>query len=186
MKRPIVLACAAFWSVVSAQAQPATLRFGENRTFKIAQFTDMHLDPSTPRRLAQAGKTFARLDRILAGERPDLVVFTGDVVTGAPAETMWRRLFDTMERRGIPYCTVLGNHDAEQDLTRAEIGRLAASGPHSLNTTGVSGELSDLELEVLGRDSGAPALLLYCLDSHAESQTAGIEGYDWFRQEQIA
>ena len=48
----------------------------------------MHLDPSTPRRLAQAGKTFARLDRILAGERPDLVVFTGDVVTGAPAETM--------------------------------------------------------------------------------------------------
>ena len=139
MKRPIVLACAAFWSVVSAQAQPATLRFGENRTFKIAQFTDMHLDPSTPRRLAQAGKTFARLDRILAGERPDLVVFTGDVVTGAPAETMWRRLFDTMERRGIPYCTVLGNHDAEQDLTRAEIGRLAASGPHSLNTTGVSG-----------------------------------------------
>lgn len=69
---------------------------------------------------------------------------------------MWRRLFDTMERRGIPYCTVLGNHDAEQDLTRAEIGRLAASGPHSLNTTGVSGELSDLELEVLGRDSGAP------------------------------
>lgn len=186
MKRPIVLACAAVWSVVSAQAQPATLRFGENRTFKIAQFTDMHLDPSTPRRLAQAGKTFARLDRILAGERPDLVVFTGDVVTGAPAETMWRRLFDTMERRGIPYCTVLGNHDAEQDLTRAEIGRLAASGPHSLNTTGVSGELSDLELEVLGRDSGAPALLLYCLDSHAESQMAGIEGYDWFRQEQIA
>ena len=67
MKRPIVLACAAVWSVVSAQAQPATLRFGENRTFKIAQFTDMHLDPSTPRRLAQAGKTFARLDRILAG-----------------------------------------------------------------------------------------------------------------------
>lgn len=170
----------------SAQAQRPALEFNGEGKFKIAQFTDVHLDLGNPYRQAQAEKTIAQMRYILDAERPDLVVFTGDVVTGAPAETMWRRLFDTMERRGIPYCTVLGNHDAEQNLTRAEIGRLAASGPHSLNTTGVSGELSDLELEVLGRDSGAPALLLYCLDSHAESQMAGIEGYDWFRQEQIA
>lgn len=99
---------------------------------------------------------------------------------------MWRRLFDTMERRGIPYCTVLGNHDAEQDLTRAEIGRLAASRPAFAQHD------RRLRRTVRPRTGGAgprlrsAALLLYCLDSHAESQTAGIEGYDWFRQEQIA
>ena len=87
----------------------------------------MHLDPSKPRRLAESEKTFARLERVLTSERPDLVVFTGDVVTGAPAEGMWRRLLDAVERHGIPFCVVLGNHDAEQDLARTEIAHIVTS-----------------------------------------------------------
>ena len=86
MNKWILSACAFFvWGAASVRAQQPVLRFGSDKTFKIAQFTDMHLDPSKPRRLAEAEKTFARLDRILAAERPDLVVFTGDVVTGSPA-----------------------------------------------------------------------------------------------------
>lgn len=183
MKRPIVLACAAVWSVVSAQAQPATLRFGENRTFKIAQFTDIHLDPSTPRRLAQAGKTFARLDRILAGERPDLVVFTGDVVTGKPAAEGWKRVLAPVAERNLPFCVVLGNHDAEQDIPRAGIGRIVTSYAGTLNTLNADGELADVVLEIAGKKS--PAALLYCLDSHDYSTVEGIDGYGWFTQDQI-
>ena len=109
MNKWILSACALFvWGVASVRAQQPVLRFGSDKTFKIAQFTDMHLDPSKPRRLAEAEKTFARLDRILATERPDLVVFTGDVVTGAPAEGMWRRLLDTM----IPSRTSAGSRSA--------------------------------------------------------------------------
>lgn len=175
------------WGTASARAQQRPLlRFGEDKTFRIAQFTDMHLDPSKPRRLAEAEKTFARLDRILATERPDLVVFTGDVVTGAPAEGMWRRLLDTMTARRVPFCVVLGNHDAEQDLSRREIGRIVTSYAGSLNTLDGAGELADRELEVFGGDPQRPALLLYCLDSHAESTLEGVAGYDWFRTEQVA
>ena len=187
MNKWILSACALFvWGAASVRAQQPVLRFGSDKTFKIAQFTDMHLDPSKPRRLVEAEKTFARLDRILATERPDLVVFTGDVVTGAPAEGMWRRLLDTMTARRVPFCVVLGNHDSEQDLSRQQIGRIVTSYPGSLNTLDAAGELADRELEILGSGSRRPAWLLYCLDSHSESLLEGIDGYDWFRPEQVA
>lgn len=187
MNKWILSACAFFvWGAASVRAQQPVLRFGSDKTFKIAQFTDMHLDPSKPRRLAEAEKTFARLDRILAAERPDLVVFTGDVVTGSPAEGMWRRLLDTMAARKVPFCVALGNHDSEQDISRQQIGRIVTSYPESLNALDAAGELADRELEVLGSGSRRPALLLYCLDSHSESLLDGVEGYDWFRPEQVA
>ena len=187
MNKWILSACAFFvWGAASVRAQQPVLRFGSDKTFKIAQFTDMHLDPSKPRRLAEAEKTFARLDRILAAERPDLVVFTGDVVTGSPAEGMWRRLLDTMAARRVPFCVALGNHDSEQDISRQQIGRIVTSYPESLNALDAAGELADRELEVLGSGSRRPALLLYCLDSHSESLLDGVEGYDWFRPEQVA
>lgn len=187
MNKWILSAYALFvWGAASVRAQQPVLCFGSDKTFKIAQFTDMHLDPSKPRRLAEAEKTFARLDRILATERPDLVVFTGDVVTGAPAEGMWRRLLDTMTARRVPFCVVLGNHDSEQDLSRQQIGRIVTSCPGSLNTLDAAGELADRELEILGSGSRRPVWLLYCLDSHSESLLEGIDGYDWFRPEQVA
>ena len=187
MKRWILTLCLlAFGGAGLIRAQQPVLRFGDDGTFRIAQFTDMHLDASTPRRLAEAEKTFARLDRVVALERPDLVVFTGDVVTGAPAEGMWRRLLDTMAARRVPFCVVLGNHDAEQDLTRAQIARLVTSCGGSLNTLNEAGELADRELEVLGHASQQPALVLYCLDSHDYSTVEGIDGYGWFTPAQVA
>ena len=145
---PKILALLTFIPVLAVFSMASGLVGG----FMIAQFTDMHLDPSKPRRLAEAEKTFARLDRILATERPDLVVFTGDVVTGAPAEGMWRRLLDTMTARRVPFCVVLGNHDSEQDLSRQQIGRIVTSYP-GLNTLDAAGELADRELEILGSGS---------------------------------
>lgn len=185
MRKLFAAACAALWSVATLQAQPAELRFRDDGTFRIAQFTDMHLDPSKPRRLAESEKTFARLERVLTSERPDLVVFTGDVVTGAPAEGMWRRLLDAVKRHGIPFCVVLGNHDAEQDLARTEIARIVTSYDGSLNRLADNGELADVELTVTGRGSDRPAWVFYCLDSHDYSTIEGIDGYGWFLPGQV-
>ena len=164
-------------------AQP--LRFADDGTFRIAQFTDMHLDPGTPERLSEAEKSFARLDRVIQTERPDLLLFTGDVVTGRPAAEMWRRLLDTLERRKVPFCIVLGNHDAEQDLSRREIARMVTSASGSLNTLNDGGELADVELTVGGAASERVAAALYCLDSHDYSTVEGVEGYGWFDRRQI-
>lgn len=185
MKRWILWSFALLLGAGVGRLSARPLRFAADGTFRIAQFTDMHLDPGTPERLAEADRSFARLDRIIRTERPDLLLFTGDVVTGAPAAAMWQRLLDTLERRGVPYCVVLGNHDAEQDLSRREIARRVASAPGSLNTLNDAGELADVELTVVGSATERVEAALYCLDSHDYSTVEGVEGYGWFDRWQI-
>lgn len=185
MKRWILWSCALLIAAGVGPLAARPLRFAGDGTFRIAQFTDMHLDPGTPERLAEAEKSFARIDRIVRTERPDLLLFTGDVVTGQPAAGMWRRLLDTLSRRGVPFCIVLGNHDAEQDLSRREIARMVASAPGSLNTLDAEGELADVELTLGGSAPERVAAALYCLDSHDYSTVEGVEGYGWFDRRQI-
>ena len=176
MKKITTLMCAvALWC--SAQAQAPALHFGRDGKFRIAQFTDVHLDLGTPYRRAQAEKTIAQMRYILDAEHPDLVVFTGDVVTGKPAAEAWHRVLEPVAERNLPFCVVLGNHDAEQDLTRAEIGRIVTSYAGTLNTLGAGGELADVVLEIAGTTQ--PAALLYCLDSHDYSTIPSIDGYGW-------
>lgn len=167
----------------SAQAQRPALEFNGEGKFKIAQFTDVHLDLGNPYRQAQAEKTIAQMRYILDAERPDLVVFTGDVVTGKPAAEGWKRVLAPVAERNLPFCVVLGNHDAEQDIPRAGIGRIVTSYAGTLNTLNADGELADVVLEIAGKKS--PAALLYCLDSHDYSTVEGIDGYGWFTQDQI-
>ena len=167
----------------SAQAQRPALEFNGEGKFKIAQFTDVHLDLGNPYRQAQAEKTIAQMHYILDAERPDLVVFTGDVVTGKPAAEGWKRVLAPVAERNLPFCVVLGNHDAEQDIPRAGIGRIVTSYAGTLNTLNADGELADVVLEIAGKKS--PAALLYCLDSHDYSTVEGIDGYGWFTQDQI-
>ncbi|WP_297931866.1 metallophosphoesterase family protein [uncultured Alistipes sp.] len=182
-KRVLSLLCALL--VAGAlRAQVAAPAFGPDGRLKIAQLTDTHLDLGTPYRRAEAEKTLAQLRAVLEAERPDLVLFTGDVVTGRPARKAWERLVAVLAEYRTPFCVVLGNHDAEQDLTRAEIARIVTSAPGSLNRLDAAGELADLVLEVPG--ARGTAALLYCLDSHDYSTVEGVEGYGWFTPGQIA
>ena len=106
MKKITTLMCAvALWC--SAQAQAPALHFGRDGKFRIAQFTDVHLDLGTPYRRAQAEKTIAQMRYILDAEHPDLVVFTGDVVTGKPAAEAWHRVLEPVAERNLPFCVVL-------------------------------------------------------------------------------
>lgn len=181
----ILALCAALLFSGAAAAQVAAPAFGADGRLRIAQFTDMHLDLSTPYRQAQAEKTLAQMRDIIRTEHPDLLILTGDIVTGAPARDAWLRVLAVAEEARIPYCVVLGNHDAEQDLSRQEIARLVTAGPCSLNRLDASGELADVVLEV-GGAGGSTAALLYCLDSHDYSTVEGVEGYGWFTAGQIA
>ncbi|MEG1405118.1 MAG: metallophosphoesterase [Alistipes sp.] len=120
MRKIITLLCAiCAWS--ATQAQAPSLHFTKEGKFKIAQFTDMHIDLGSPERRAEAEKTITQLRTILETEHPDFVVFTGDIVTGSPAAEGWRCVLDAVAERHTPFCVALGNHDAEQDLSRAQI-----------------------------------------------------------------
>ncbi|MCM1199477.1 MAG: metallophosphoesterase, partial [Clostridium sp.] len=184
MKRIIIFSAALLAAVIAASAQD--LQFRKDKSFRIAQFTDMHLNASTPYKEGQAEKTFARLSRIVNGQKPDVLMFTGDIVTGKPAIGMWTRLMDSLNIYKIPFCVMFGNHDAEQELTRQQIARIVTGSPYSLNTLNTDGELADVELPVMPSRAGKePQALLYCMDSHDYSTIEGLGGYGWFTYGQV-
>ncbi|HBN83322.1 MAG TPA: hypothetical protein DDZ89_05705 [Clostridiales bacterium] len=83
----------------------------KNGSFRVLIFTDMHakrrIDP----------RTLAFLEATVKREQPDLVLWDGDNVVDGPDEESFKSivsaLAEPMERRGIPWAQVFGNHDEE-------------------------------------------------------------------------
>lgn len=91
------------------------LEFG-NGTFRILIFTDIHA------RLSCDPRTLMFLEAAVEREKPDLVLWNGDNVVESPdADTLRAvvsRLAEPMEKRGIPWAHVFGNHDEECCFSR--------------------------------------------------------------------
>jgi len=75
-------------------------------------------------------KTQHLFEQVLDIEKPDLVVLTGDVLSGDyktkgkndwRASSLWKLAVDPMIERNIPWCFVLGNHDAEGDYSKDQL-----------------------------------------------------------------
>lgn len=154
-----------------------SLKFAGDGSFKIVQFTDTHIRTTLPE---DAVSVYALMDEVIANENPDLVVLTGDNVTVNPCRPEIVKLIKFLDSKKIPWCAVFGNHDAQQELSRAEMSALYASAKYSLNTLNEDGELADMELKV-----GDGEFYVYCLDSHAYSTVLGEECYDWFAPSQV-
>lgn len=84
MKR-ILSALLALSTVIPAFSQ-TRMNFNRKGEFKIVQFTDVHYIPDDPR----SDIALERISEVLKVEKPDLVVFTGDMVYGKPVEKAWR------------------------------------------------------------------------------------------------
>lgn len=77
--------------------------------YRIAQISDLHLNTLDTVR----GRTFLReaFDSIVA-QHPDIIVFTGDLVTLEAAEALpFRHELAYLAAHGIPVYAILGNHD---------------------------------------------------------------------------
>jgi hypothetical protein len=159
------------------------LPFSQDGTFKIAQFTDTHYRTDLK---AVAIESVRLIEEILDTEKPQLAVYTGDIVTNGGTKQGWDDILGPCVERQVPFAVVLGNHDHEHaGLNRREIIDYTAKKPHSatrLCPEEVFGA-SNYILEIL--DGERVAALLYCLDSNAYSQLEGVSGYDWFRPAQI-
>lgn len=167
-------------------SQENTLGFNTDGRFKIAQFTDMHLCLGhSDYRDAQALKTFARLRRTVERENPDMLVFTGDIVTGGDGVKTWRTLLDSLSVLRTPFCIVFGNHDPETGVSREKMSEMIASSPYSLNVLDKDRQLADMEIEVVSSSGGQVPLVLYCMDSHDYSRLEGVKGYGWFTVSQV-
>lgn len=182
MKQLILLLTLLFGLTQAGGAQKPELKFNQKGKFKIVQFTDVHYIHSNPKSAISP----ERISEVLDAEKPDLVIFTGDIIYGKPAEESMRTILNLASSRKIPFGVTFGNHDDEQGLTRTQLFDIIRTIPYNLtdSVAGVGGA-SNFILPLKSADGKKDAAVLYCIDSHAYSQIKGIGGYDYIKFDQI-
>lgn len=168
-------------AVAGMRAQDTQLKFSPKGEFKIVQFTDVHFQYRNP----ASDIALKRIAQVLDEEKPDLVVFTGDVVYAAPADTAMRTVLSCVSSRKIPFVVTFGNHDNEQGKTRAELYDVIRTLPYNIQPDRGEAESPDYVLTVKSSNGKKDAAILYCLDSHSYSRLEGVEGYDWLTFDQV-
>ena len=187
IKHLIILSLGIILAACSPKEKPEAskdivLRFNDQGTFKILQLTDTHICWENQEEYAKA---LHQLCYMLDTEKPDIAVFTGDVVTGIGADSSWVNFLKPFDERGIPFVVTFGNHDREQELTERQLADIVMSHPMSLNTA-KSGWLDDVAVEIKSSSGDGIAALLYCMDSGDYSMNESVDShYGWFRWDQV-
>ncbi len=159
----------------------AELRFRSDGRFRIMQLTDLHYTDSE----RQSGHVLPMLAELIGREKPDLILLTGDLIYARNAEKLLRRIGTFLYKQGVPYAVTLGNHDAEQGLTRGEVYDIVRTLPGCVNARyNPAGERQgDFVLPLAGTD-GACAAALYVMDSN--DYNADDHSYAGVDAEQVA
>lgn len=105
-------------AVVAAQPDELNIRVRQGSPFKIALFADLHFgeDAWTSWGPLQDVHSINVMSSVLDHEKPDFVVYLGDVITAnnipiANASLHWDQAVSPTRDRGIPWASVFGNHD---------------------------------------------------------------------------
>lgn len=182
VKNLVFVISLAFIGIFTVNAQHL-LKFNADGKFKIVQFTDVHYIAGNPR----SDAALENIREVLESEKPDFVMFTGDVVYGKPADKGLREVLGLVSERNIPFAVTFGNHDDEHGMTREQLLDVIKEIPYNMTSTteGITG-VTNFILPVLSSVSGKTAFLLYTFDSNTYSKLQGIKGYDYMYFDQIA
>ncbi|PUZ53055.1 hypothetical protein GQ55_5G022300 [Panicum hallii var. hallii] len=115
--RPTAKERGGYPSAADAYSRPP-LRFGSGGSFKVALFADLHYGENawTDWGPAQDAGSDRVMAAVLDAEKPDFVVYLGDLVTAnnlpiPNASLYWDRAVSAARGRGVPWAAVFGNHD---------------------------------------------------------------------------
>lgn len=189
----VVMLAATLCFGVSAEKDFRKLQFNDDGNFRIMQVADLQ-DNMT---LNGAVKAF--LKEALIQEQPDLVVLTGDNISGGSCRTdmlkSWDKrncekaigeFMDIFEEYGVPVAMVFGNHDDENMLSKEElfdiyeeydcfIGVDEGDALYGCGTYNLPIYASD--------DSEKMAYNLWMIDSNTYDEELG--GYDYVHDDQV-
>ena len=159
------------------------LKFNVDKKIKIVQFTDIHYISGD----ARSDIALENIKEVLDVEKPDIVMITGDILFGAPADKGLKEVLGVVSERKTPFGIMFGNHDDEHKISRKQLFDIAKEIPYNMTSTvpGITG-ITNYILPVLSSASDKTAFLLYCFDSNAYSTVKGIKGYDHIHFDQIA
>jgi len=179
-----IIASIATVLAVGACSSPKELRFREDGTFRIVQFTDTHVTADSA-----SFRADSVIREVLEAEKPDLVVFTGDQIFGRPAQQGLERQFSIVSSFSIPFIYTFGNHDREQDMSGSQLLAFASSFPGFLLETPADtlAGWTYGDIPVLSSAGDSIAAVIYIFDSgdYSSKQEQGIEGYAWMPKFQI-
>lgn len=152
------------------------VKFNRNGKFKVVQFTDIHYCGDE---VSQASIRLMR--EVLDAERPDFVIFTGDIVVAGDEAKLWDEVTSVVARKNIPYAITLGNHDSERLFTREQTYSKIATLPYCVNPFYNRVETDregDFVVPVMSKDQQSQSLSLYIFDSNeynSDKSYAGIQ-----------
>jgi 3',5'-cyclic AMP phosphodiesterase CpdA len=177
-------------SAAAVDSSPRTLRVRADGSFKILAITDLHYIPEPDTNGIEL------TEKLISIENPDLVLSTGDNISGdrcSTEEDLQRatgNVAAAMEKMQTPWAVVLGNHDQEHfartHVSREEIFRYYESHPHNLNSGWVRGlhGAGNGCITVWNAEGTEPVLLLWLLDSGEGVEEPGV-AYDWIHADQV-
>lgn len=167
----------------SISAQKQILKFNSNGKFKIIQITDVHYQKNNPESVV----AIKLLNEVLDAEKPDLVVFTGDIIYSKPVKEGLDDVFNTVIERKIPWAYIFGNHDHEQGMSLQEIMDFVTLKPYCLAQAGDKSlkGVGNYILEIKDANNDSIKSVLYFFDSGAYTPIKGLGTYDWFASNQV-
>ncbi len=154
----------------------------KNNQFKILQLTDVHFTDDC----ADDKKTTLLMDRLIQMEKPDLIVLTGDFLTGEEnvryAATGLKPLTDS----GIPWCFVFGNHDTEYGEKYAALTNelFTLPGCVQFKTASDIDGMSNYTLKLYDNNEKL-SWVFFMMDSNAYNANPRVGGYDFIHFSQI-
>lgn len=183
MKKNLLLFLSIFCSITLwAQDNIHDLRFNKEKKFKIVQFTDMHYEGRPG-----CEPVITMMHDIINAEDPDLVVLSGDIVTGGDEFMLWREVIAPIARRDIRYVVTFGNHDTERFVTREELYPFIYNLPFCINQQDVCKKDGVQVLKIKSEDGSSNQALIYLFDSNEYTSEkpkkyAGIQPWqvEWY------
>jgi hypothetical protein len=181
------------------EPKPA-LRFNQNGKLKIVNFADLHYGefPGLPAGKAQDRNSSRVMTDILGYEKPDLVVFTGDLITGdvllVNATGYIDLLLTPVVQGNYKWASTYGNHDNGMAVTREAIFRTESKYENCYTQHGGEGlaGLTNYYLPVYAPETESnpnPVLILWFFDSRGGFDPSGPkpstvdEGVvEWFKE----
>lgn len=191
MKSRLYAVLSFFLFIPWLSAQTHDLQFRRDGSFKILAISDLHYTPQPDTHGIEL------TEKLIALEKPDLVIATGDNISGDSCSTpedvekAVANVAEAMEKMGVPWAITLGNHDQEHfartHISREQVFDYYERYPHNVNagwTRGIHGA-GNKQLLLWGSDHAKPVFALWLIDS-GESVPDPTIRYDWIHTDQVS
>ena len=175
-------------SVSRQKKRKQKLAFNPEGKFRIVQFTDIHASYTD----GETNHAYDIMNKVLDLEKPDFVMYTGDIVTDIKPAALWEKVTALASGRDIPFAVVFGNHDSERDTARDKVYDMVVGLDGCLNepkkepVEEVFGYTNQVIPVYKSDGSGEKAFIFYLFDSNALNDLPGASlRDDWIRSNQI-